>query len=353
MAYEQKPRAVASSSQFSQARYRPLPCTSFLPNAVAEGVSHAVRNSAERVAHSRDRKTHPSQVRGRDKFVDVSHPWMPPLLASWARAMQTVDRSDKARPGKWGYWIPEPGLLLGPKDPARMQTYVMNWLRARPIWLYVLQLPGSMAKKQRTQVWRDFLNGVREDPKFTTKCGKRAYEIKQVFARVFSEHGLEPATSGEAEWLGHHVQEVDDRIGPLVIWETFELGFRHELSALDHALRCADTPAQEADRLTQLACVFPCNGLYTVHNLPTPDSQSLVAPLPHHRIPSLNALREILMRWPLCPPQIKKGGPLLTTSSVEAIEYLESQMASFYTQTFFDVAGRAPIVPHCYPSPVL
>lgn len=278
---------------------------------------------------------------------------MPPPSVSWARALRTVDRSDKARPGRWGYWIPEPALLLGPKDPARLQTYVMNWLRARPIWLYVLQLPGSMAKKQRPQVWRDFLNGVREDPKFTTKCGKRAYEIKQVFARVFSEHGLEPATSGEAEWHGHHVNEVDDRMGPLVIWETFELGFRHELSALDHALRCADTPAQEADRLMQLGRVFPSEGLYTVHGLPAPDTPSLVAPLPHHRLSALNALREILVRWPLCPSNIKDGGPLLSTASVEAIECLEFQMACFYTQSFFDVAGRAPLVPHCYPSPVM
>lgn len=109
-------------------------------------------------------------------------PWMPPSLPSWERAMRAVDRSDKARPGRWGYWIPEPGLLLGPKDPMRLQTYLMNWLRARPAWLHVLRLPESTTTSFPTQIWRDFLRGVPDDPKCFTKNGKRAYEIKQLLA---------------------------------------------------------------------------------------------------------------------------------------------------------------------------
>lgn len=65
--------------------------------------------------------------------------------------MRAVDRSDKARHGHWGYWIPEPGLLLSPKNLERLQRYLMNWLRARPVWLYMLQLPGAETVRLPTQ----------------------------------------------------------------------------------------------------------------------------------------------------------------------------------------------------------
>ena len=305
------------------------------------------RRSDQGASQSRSRKVHPSHYRGRDKFLEVSHPWMPAALASWACSMGAVDRSGKVTPGRWGYWIPEPGLLLGPKDPLRLQKYVMSWLRARPFWLYVLQAPayGFLETAHRTQVWRDFLNGVEGDAKSFTKHGKRVFEIKHLFSRVFSE---QMDAGGAAEWHGRTISDVDDKIGLLVMWEAFELGFRYELSALDHELRF-ESPAQEPERLARLARVFPEESMYAVLRLPTPDSRSLGAPLPHHRIPSLNALREILIRWPSCPMEIKASTPLGTSASEQAIEELELKLAGFYTQMFFDVAGRAPLVPHCFP----
>ena len=83
-------------------------------------------------ALDRSKYAHPSQVRGRDKFLDIVHPWMPMSLSGWERAMRAVDRSDrvKSAPEIWGYWIPEPALLVGPRDAPRLQRYVLNWLRA-------------------------------------------------------------------------------------------------------------------------------------------------------------------------------------------------------------------------------
>ncbi|KAI1781786.1 hypothetical protein LXA43DRAFT_612968 [Ganoderma leucocontextum] len=252
-----------------------------------------------------------------------------------------------------GHWIPDPGLLLGPQNPVRLQTYLMNWLRARPVLLYMLQLPGSSeTARLPAQVWRDFLySGMPEDPKSHTKNGKRAYEIKQIFGRVFSEQQLNPAcASGEAERHHRRAVAVDDHIGPLVIWETFELSFRRELRALDHAMRRTVSPAQEVERVALLARVFPSESLFAVLHLPSPESRGLFAPLPHRRISSLNALCEILRQWPMSPPDIENTKLLLISDSVDAIEARELQLACFYTQTFFDVAGRAPIVvPHRFP----
>ncbi|KAI1783517.1 hypothetical protein LXA43DRAFT_903422, partial [Ganoderma leucocontextum] len=302
---------------------------------------------------ARDRSTlaHPSQVRGRDKFIDVAHPWMPPSLPSWDGAMRAVDRSDRAKPAPeiWGYWIPEPALLLGPKDPARLQRYVMNWLRAQPVWLYMLQIPGSGAVKVSTQSWRNFLNGVPDDPKSFTKTGKRAYEIKQIFGRVFSEAEVNPSAQGKVSWHQHSLTDVDDQMGRLIVWETFELGFRYELWAMDRFMRPMESPADETARAARLAAVFPARSLWVVPYLPSKDTWGLFAPLPHRRINYLNALREVLRFWPRCPPAIKQASSLQTGDSVEAIQELEMWLALFYTQTFFDASGRAPIVPHSYP----
>ncbi|PIL34318.1 hypothetical protein GSI_03093 [Ganoderma sinense ZZ0214-1] len=144
---------------------------------------------------------HRSHARGRDKFHDPPHRWMPPPLLSWDRAMHAPDRSRVAKPteGMWGYWIPEPALLLGGKDPARQHRYLLNWLRAQPVWLYMLQVPGSGAVKVRPQAWRDFLNGVPDDPNCFTRTGKRAYEIRQIFGRVFEEVELDASADGEVE----------------------------------------------------------------------------------------------------------------------------------------------------------
>ena len=267
--------------------------------------------------------------------------------------MHAVDRSDKARPGRWGYWIPEPGLLLSPKNPARLQRYLMNWLRARPIWLYMLGLPSFATAKLPVQVWRDFLHGVPDDPSSHTRNGKRAFEIKQIFGRVFSDQQLNSDASGTAQWHGRRVELVDDDIGPLVIWEAFQLGFRFELLALDRALRGADSGVLEVEREAQLSYIFPEDSSFSVVSLPEPDTPGLFAPLPHHRIPSLNALHDTLRKWPLCPLGIAKAKPLQTSDAADTIVDFELQLACFYTQTFFDVAGRAPIVPHHCPPQVM
>ena len=213
----------------------------------------------------------------------------------------------------------------------------------------MLQVPGSGVVKVSTQAWRNFLNGVPEHAKTYTKTGKRAYEIKQIFGRVFSQAELDLEAHGEVLWHKQRIAEVDDHTGRQILWEAFELGFRYELWALDRVMRPMDTAADEVKRVNRLAQVFPSHTLWVVSQLPSEESGGLFAAVPHRRIPYLNALREVLRFWPLCPPAIKEATPLHTGDSVEAIEDLELWMALFYTQTFFDASGRAPIVPHRYP----
>ena len=188
-----------------------------------------------------------------------------------------------------------------------------------------------------------------EDFKSHTKNGKCAFGIKPIFGRVFDEQGLDPCASGEAVWYHRRVDAVDDRIGPLLIWETFELGFRYELWSLDCAMRPTVSAAEQAERVALLDRVFPPDSLFVAPQLPSPETHGLFAPLRHRRISSLNALHKILSPWPLCPPEIRNARPLQISDSEDANQERELRLACFYTQTFFDVAGRGPIVPHRCP----
>ncbi|EJF62122.1 hypothetical protein DICSQDRAFT_169692 [Dichomitus squalens LYAD-421 SS1] len=278
---------------------------------------------------------------------------MPPPIPSGSEAMSTVDRSMPARAADqlWGYWIPEPALLLGAKDEARQIRYLTNWVRARLIWLYLLRVPGSRACQVGPQLWRTFLNGVPEDPTSTTRNGKRVFAIKNIFGEVVADDQFDPDTDAPVDWHGTQFQRVPETLAPGIIWEVFELGFRYELLALDRYLRPSKSQSRPDETLREdlLANVFPGSWLRAVDTLPSAHSPGLFAALPQRRVSALNAFRMVLMRWPGCPSSITSASPLQFSDSTETVLDLERHLAMFYVDTFFLYSGRAPIVPHLYP----
>ena len=154
--------------------------------------------------------------------------------------MASVDRSEPVpSPSQiWGYWVPEPALLLGPRTEDRTARYLMNWLRIREPWLYLLALPDSPVTKVGPQWWRDYLNGDTADanPAHETRRAKRLKDVKEVFGRAFTMDDYHLRTSGKVAWFHHSFVDLDPALAPLIIWEVFELGFRHELLALDRLL---------------------------------------------------------------------------------------------------------------------
>lgn len=145
---------------------------------------------------------HPLQIRGRDKFVEFLHKWMPLPIPSWSQALAAVDRSMPAQPSDqlWGYWVPKPALVLGLKDEDRQRRYLTNWIHARPIWLYLLHVPDSRACKVPPQFWRSFLNSIPDNPTSMTRTGKCLIEIKNVFGDVFRQEELNAETDDAVSW---------------------------------------------------------------------------------------------------------------------------------------------------------
>ena len=278
---------------------------------------------------------------------------MPAQMPAWANAMRTVaqlDRSGHAPVSTWGYWVPEPSLLLN--SSTRRERYVMNWLRIRDGWLYLLRSRDTRPTQVPTQWWRDFLYGDpdRPHPHSSTRNAKRQRLIMQVFGDLFQEDDLNLDTQANAVWFGHRFTAIRPELCPLIMWELFELGFRHELLALDRHL-CPNTTgeAAEVSREQLLAGVFPHHDLLVVSMLPK-DAAGLCALLPERRVSCLEVLRRVVSRWPGCPQEIRVHPPLTTMNSRNDIEAVEEMIAIFYVRSFFSCAGRAPLIPHMYPA---
>ncbi|RDX39824.1 hypothetical protein OH76DRAFT_1490809 [Lentinus brumalis] len=296
------------------------------------------------------KSAHRSQVRdGRDKFKEIKHPWMPPSIPSWQRALSEVDRSHPAKHSTeiWAYWIPEPALLISPKTPERQRRYMLSWLRARPAWISLLQLPERRVSLN-PQMWRTYLNGIPLEENQTAH-GRRTGNIRSIFRDILKDDEVEHTEGVVVDWHDHSFSEVPEALCPWILWETYELGFHYELLALDRA--CCST-IQESQAQDRIARVFGNIGLFSVTHLPAADEPGLFAPVPHRRISALNALRDVVMRWPECPELLQAVTPLSTLDTVATVEAFEYWLATVYTRAFFTHAGRAPILPHFPPLPL-
>ena len=278
---------------------------------------------------------------------------MPLTLPAWATAMKTVDRSQPSRPNAevWGYWIPEPSLLVGPKANSRIERYLMNWLRIRDAWIYLLALPDSPVTRVSAQWWRDYCNGdtAEATPQNNSRRAKRLEAVKSVFVRAFTMEDYAPAAEERVRWFDFRLRALDHALAPLVLWELFELGFRHELLALDRILvPMRDTPNADVVREALLSPVFARHDLYRLKQFPTAP-EGLCAITPELRTQCLEALRRVFLRWPGCPEELVNAPEITRSLTTKAIEDLELTIASFYCTMFFAYSGRAPLIPHALP----
>lgn len=269
--------------------------------------------------------------------------------------MRAVDRSGVARPSSelWGYWIPDPSLLIGPRNEERVQRYMMNWLRIREGWLYLLGLPDTPATRVGAQWWRDYLNGDTANamPEENTRRAERLEKVKTVFIRAFMMEDFAPAVSQPVQWFNYSVSRLDNALATRILWEIYDLGFRYELMALDRVLVPMHN-VQDAERIrgSLLSLVFAQRDLYRIKYLPTVP-EGLGARYPYGRARFVEALRQVVLRWPLCPDDIVQGPTVTHMSPPGITEAMEKAVAKFYCRSFFAYSGRAPLVPHAFPPP--
>ena len=263
--------------------------------------------------------------------------------------MAAVDLAQPAR-SPWGYWIPEPALMLRPETQERRDRYLITWLRLRPSWLYLLRRPDARVTRVPTQWWRNILYGPtgRTAPEQPTRNSQIQDAILEVFGDIFSKTDYDSGATSYITWFGFSLSFVKSCMVPLVIWEMFELGFRYELLALDRylvPLRQGSFGEEERDEL--LSRVFG-GDLYCLSDLPD-EPLGLCSPYPHRRAAAIEGFRRIISRWPGCPETIHGAIPVSTAMSEREITEIETILVRFYVNRFFAESGRAPIIPHAFP----
>lgn len=301
---------------------------------------------------------------------------MPPSLPQWQAALAVVDIRVSAPVGSacWRYWFPEARTVIHSDSVERRRRYLLNWLRLREHWLYLLDtrsFDDDSIVPLRVQEWREYLNISESTAAQITKGikmekirAKKAAEMKQTICHLF--HGVFQkdilACPVPETWFGRSLASLQDPdcalddpeiLGTLrlVTWELHELAFRYELTELDLFL----TPSVSVnlianrERHALLGAVFPSAPAHRLNALPNV-VDGLASQDRARRAPFLEALRRVVSRWPQVSISLKDCPPFTVIESAILFDVMEMELAKFYCQTFFQVAGRAPVVPRRLPT---
>ncbi|PSS28485.1 hypothetical protein PHLCEN_2v2966 [Hermanssonia centrifuga] len=311
----------------------------------------------------RSKKPNPSE---REKFQPFKHALMPPSIPVWERALASVDLSTPSPSGDavWKFWFPEPKLVISSEVAERQMRYLMNWLRVRTAWLYIVthrSMQDGIIGPLKALEWREYLNSSNQSEQDIlrvqtqeSKHTRRKKDVSTIFQLVLGVKSVLEIPVPR-EWFGHSLQGAPAEEAALchrqMIWELCEVAFRYELLQLDRYLVPIDEPdyerhLSEHERRRLIASVFPNDFVMTA--LPT-RIDGLAALDVSTRLPYLECLQKILSRWPGAPDDICSTRIRMYASSVPRVEWIEKQMAEFYCQTFYQVAGRAPILPRRFP----
>jgi hypothetical protein len=156
----------------------------------------------------------------------------------------------------------------------------------------------------------------------------------------------------------------DVRILKEIIWELYELNFRSEFEALDNLLRGGtrgvepiggpwvsmyhQTTVADLARLQQIKSCLPGTESCTVALQWPMSSEGVAASTAASRAKWILSMKSVMKGWPGSSEveelQIERNEP--AQFAAEELERLEEAVARFYCQSFFNIFGRPPIIPH-------
>jgi hypothetical protein len=285
---------------------------------------------------------------------------MPLAFPQWVAAFKRVDKNP-ARVTKGmvdaGYWFPEPALLVAPVLPERRKLYCANWLAARSLWISrVDHHPPSPLPVPQT--WRDFLNSIPSNllaDNATTKSAKEKLAAKALFGDTLLHlQGSTWAGQDNVVWRRQRIPIVTLEDPPAhlircILWEVYELGFRYELLALDRAMVPRLWIEAPEERAELLYAVFPGESGLVMWEEDMPITEQGMWASPETAYPFVESWRMLLSSWPEAPSRLQSPIEQKSFTSVVQSDILSSA-CMFYTQTFFDLFGRPPMVSHRVPT---
>jgi hypothetical protein len=298
---------------------------------------------------------------GRDLFSDVDKPFMPHAIPSWTTALANVDKT-RLQKATLGYAFPDPNMIAGSSNCSK---YIVNWLacRAACIWRFTNE-HCNLFEQAKSQDWRDFLSRSIErqlddngDPLPVTSESTQAQVRKRKAAEFFSAVFPLKEKPETVFWHDHAIlagdptrmqEDLTLEVTTEILWDLFEHNFRFELLALDrmiHTLEWGSSPAYIV-RDNLLRGVFfdedgDSDGAYVVSGIPD-ENYGLAANDWRKRHGFVETLRQVMLTWPrshLLPQDV-------LSKDYDSFLREEISVATFYCQTFYDVFGRAAVIPH-------
>ncbi|THG97078.1 hypothetical protein EW026_g4859 [Hermanssonia centrifuga] len=140
------------------------------------------------------------------------------------RALANVNRA-KATANTWGYWVPEPHILVGSEGTFRVQNYLRNWFWVREAWYYMLAHWALRFDPLPSKLWRDWLqthdaDKVKEYAK-DSKCAKRKAYVMNLFKQHFPDVISQPPAKDTLLWYNQRYSSPPpDSIIRQIAWES-------------------------------------------------------------------------------------------------------------------------------------
>ncbi|KAJ7082461.1 hypothetical protein B0H15DRAFT_785685 [Mycena belliarum] len=289
--------------------------------------------------------TPPLKPEGRDKFVPFESPDMPLPIAAWASALTAVDRS---RPPKSTsaldrkYLLPEPAALVSSQNEQKRRRMVHHWTLLRDVFFALIGDPHHPPLVLTSQEWRDILEGhVTPRADEHSRRGKRSRSLATLIAPVLAasnQDGLRGYPPPKDSLLPHYTTAEIQQI----LWDLAETNFRWELQTLDLRASAARQPRPHLIR----RC-FAGGSVLDVD--PALARQGLASKSLPDRHRYNMRLATLMLDWQRTsahrPPLITRTSldrPLWSSTEMHDLEF---QVATHYTQSFYDLMGRAPVIP--------
>ncbi|KAJ7476291.1 hypothetical protein B0H11DRAFT_1917507 [Mycena galericulata] len=301
--------------------------------------SHVSRGSPYAPAKAKKESTsaNPKKTE-RNKFELFTSPEMPSSIPSWTRALSKVDTSQPPLLGGAKahlYMFPEPALLASPVDEDRRQLLLHHYQLVHDALLYRLGDPDQSHEPLTTQEWRDVLQGkVSARGKRGSKAFGRTVAIEKLLGPAMEACGIEltdfavdPST----------VPRTTRNRAKEILWGLAEMNFRFELLALDARASGIDRPNECRECFAGGTLLGFDIGL---------SKQGLAAIASSQRLPYLQRLAKLMHDWKSRPRPswIDKAKDHQDWTTAD-IEDLECDVATYYTQSFYLLFGRAAVIP--------
>lgn len=280
---------------------------------------------------------------------------MPPPINVWKNALENVIRHSPVVHSTYNgtdlaYLFPETAGMAVLHGRPKFLAMIKTWLRYRPAIIYRMTRNDSDAKPMAPQAWKNLLLSEWLHPTIATKNEARLNNLKDFLQNCLDEDGvtvpLDVDTTVEPSWRGKPASQLGDPDYQEILWEINELNFRFELLALDSRL------SKNKNYLDRQRLIESCFPGCSTGSLLVVDLEKANHGLAHDSVDERSiytqALREVMKFWgddlpPLIATKHKAAWPRAEFNE------LEQQMATLYTQAFYDSFRRAATIPRYLP----